>query len=59
MERGAARTPEEFDVRFHLHAFTDPGEHGSSQPGASSCSMAHRTHPDTVRRVHTFRVPGQ
>ena len=32
MERGAAHTPEQTDVRFHLHAFTDPGEHERRGP---------------------------
>lgn len=32
MERRPPRTPEEADIRFHLHAFTNPGEHERKGP---------------------------
>ena len=32
MERNAPCTPEQTDIRFHLHAFTDPGEHERKGP---------------------------
>ena len=32
MERGTAYTPEETDIRFHLHAFTDPRMHEKRGP---------------------------